>query len=95
MLNADIRTKFKKLFPTISIHGLRHSFISYLISIDIDIYTIAKFVGHSKPTMILKIYGHLYKEKYNNSVTKVNENIGKKSNTLVRKSNKNTIKKRI
>jgi integrase len=43
----------------IRIHDLRHSHVSYLISKNVNIYTISRRVGHSSITMTMDIYGHL------------------------------------
>lgn len=55
----------------ISVHKLRHSYISTLISNGIQINYIAKQVGHSNTDMINKIYGHLQKEIEDREVDKV------------------------
>ena len=44
----------------IRVHDLRHSHVSYLISKGANINLISKRLGHSKVSMTLDIYGHLY-----------------------------------
>lgn len=39
-------------------HGLRHTHVTMLLADGVPIHTIAKRVGHSDPSMILKVYGH-------------------------------------
>ncbi len=47
----------------LSIHKIRHSYISFLLSEGIAPETIAPQVGHSDTTMITQVYGHLLKEQ--------------------------------
>ena len=47
---------------TFTIHGFRHSHASFLISQGIDIVSISKRLGHSNPSITLKIYSHFYKK---------------------------------
>ena len=47
----------------LSIHKIRHSYISFLLSQGIGAETIAPQVGHSDTTMITQVYGHLLKEQ--------------------------------
>lgn len=48
---------------TVSIHGLRHSHVSYLLSKNIDISYASKRLGHANVTITQSIYAHLLKEK--------------------------------
>ena len=43
--------------PLIRLHDLRHTNASHLIAQGIDVETVAKRLGHSKPSMTLDIYG--------------------------------------
>jgi integrase len=43
-------------------HNLRHTHASQLIDAGVDIVTISKRLGHSKPDVTLRIYSHLFKE---------------------------------
>lgn len=47
----------------ITVHGLRHSHASFLISQGIPINSIAQRLGHASPTMTLNIYSHCYKSQ--------------------------------
>ncbi len=42
----------------VSIHGLRHTYCSILLSQNIPIQTVSKYMGHSDPTVTLKVYAH-------------------------------------
>lgn len=47
----------------VSIHGLRHSHVSYLLSKGIDITYASKRLGHANVTITQEIYAHLLREK--------------------------------
>lgn len=49
---------YKKL-PSVSFHSLRHTHASILIRAGVDILTISRRLGHSKPSVTLDVYGHL------------------------------------
>ena len=46
--------------PEITFHGLRHTHVSHLIAANVDIVTISKRIGHSKPSVTLAIYAHMF-----------------------------------
>ena len=48
-----------KKLPKVTLHALRHSHVSVLIREGLDILTISRRVGHSKPSVTLDVYGHL------------------------------------
>ena len=48
--------------PPITIHGLRHSNASHLISLGIPITVISRRLGHRSPKVTLDIYSHMYQE---------------------------------
>lgn len=47
--------------PDVTYHGLRHTHASQLIAIGVDIVTIAKRLGHGKPSVTLATYAHMFK----------------------------------
>lgn len=61
----------KKTRPTFTIHGLRHTYVSFLIYNDLDVVTISKLVGHKDTTETLKTYAHLFDEKQTQNFDKV------------------------
>ncbi|MGV3163411.1 tyrosine-type recombinase/integrase [Streptococcus hyovaginalis] len=69
----DINIKPKNLSST----GLRHTYASMMLSQDIDIWAIAKIMGHKDIKQITETYGHLIKEKEENENTKVRAFLGK------------------
>lgn len=76
--NQTIRNSFKKavekaLNKDCSIHILRHSHASLLINNGVDVLYISKRLGHSKPSMTLNVYSHLYKMTEDRARDKLNE----------------------
>lgn len=55
-----IQTAMKQGLDPIRIHDLRHSHISHLIYLGVDIISISRRVGHASPSITLDTYGHLY-----------------------------------
>ena len=55
---AYIVEKFK--LKPITIHGLRHSHVSLLISRKYDIFEVSKRIGHKSIVTTQNIYGHLF-----------------------------------
>lgn len=55
--NSTVENEEDKL-PDIRLHDLRHTSATLLISQGIDIETVARELGHSKPSITLDIYGH-------------------------------------
>lgn len=58
----------------VTIHALRHSHASLLIKQNIPITVISKRLGHSSPTMTLRIYSHAYSDDLQ-SVGEILENL--------------------
>jgi integrase len=48
-----------KGLPKLQFHALRHTHVSMLIRKGVDILTISRRIGHSKPSVTLDVYGHL------------------------------------
>jgi len=63
--NAFFRRLQKKygITANLSIHKIRHTYISYLLNEGVSAESIAKQVGHTDTSMIQKVYGHLMKER--------------------------------
>lgn len=45
-------------FKHVSCHGLRHTYCSLLLSQNVPIQTVAKYMGHSDSTITLQVYSH-------------------------------------
>jgi|GEM_PF-4369696 len=62
--NTTLRSRLKihtpKDIPRISLHGIRHSHVSYTAHLGIDIEQISKRLGHADSRITRKIYLHLY-----------------------------------
>jgi len=48
--------------PMIRLHDLRHTNASFLVACGTDIETVARRLGHSKPSFTLDVYGHALEE---------------------------------
>jgi integrase len=46
--------------PLVTLHALRHSHVSQLIAMNLDVVTVSRRIGHSNPTITLNIYSHLW-----------------------------------
>ena len=45
-------------FRYVSCHGLRHTYCSLLLTQNVPIQTVSKYMGHSDSTVTLKVYSH-------------------------------------
>jgi integrase len=56
--------KFARTMTTLGIdctlHGLRHTHASSLISSNVDVLTLSRRLGHASPSITLNVYGHLF-----------------------------------
>ena len=59
--------------PTITLHGLRHSFASLSNSVGIPQFNASKMLGHSTPATTGKIYTHLYDDTHENEMNLIAE----------------------
>ena len=60
--NEDCEREEDKL-PSITLHDLRHTSATLLLSEGMDIEEVSRRMGHSKPSVTLDIYGHALPEK--------------------------------
>ena len=49
--------------PTVRLHDLRHFTATQLIGAGMDIRTVADFLGHSDPSLTLRVYSHAIEER--------------------------------
>ncbi|MHB8963284.1 MAG: tyrosine-type recombinase/integrase [Saccharofermentanales bacterium] len=49
--------------PKVSVHGLRHTFITLLIAKGIDIVTVSNLAGHNMPSTTMNMYAHAVNER--------------------------------
>ena len=64
----EIENGFKK----ISCHGLRHTYCSLLLSQNVPIQTVSKYLGHSDSTVTLKVYSHFMPDTQEKVVNALN-----------------------
>lgn len=65
-LNYSTSGVMKRLLNEFGIarfHDLRHFAVSSLVKNGVDILDVSDMVGHSRPSVTLNIYGHLFREK--------------------------------
>lgn len=61
----------------LSLHGLRHTFGSYLVSNQVNLYTVSKLLGHSSIKITENVYAELLPHRYDevsNSFNKIKNN---------------------
>jgi len=46
--------------PKVTLHALRHTHVSQLLSAGLDVVTVSRRIGHSNPTVTLGVYAHLF-----------------------------------
>lgn len=51
--------------PKMRFHDLRHTAASLMLNNNIPVIVVSRILGHSKPSVTLDIYGHLYNEMQN------------------------------
>lgn len=70
--------KFQKRIglPGVSVHGLRHTFITLLISKGVDIVTVSNLAGHSMPSTTINMYAHAVSERKASAVEAVGDLFG-------------------
>jgi integrase len=54
---------YKKVFPELRIHDLRHCYASFLINKGVDIYLVKELMRHDDIKQTANTYGHLYTER--------------------------------
>jgi integrase len=59
-LSQEWKKQVRKLGLEVTFHSLRHTHASQLIAAGLDIITISRRLGHSKPSITLDVYGHLF-----------------------------------
>ncbi|MHC1719111.1 MAG: tyrosine-type recombinase/integrase [Clostridiaceae bacterium] len=86
MNNADIPSEEKKnyLLDKVTLHGLRHTSATLMISQKVDIATVSKRLGHANISTTLNIYTHALKE--------LDKTASDKLGNLLLKSDQDTLK---
>lgn len=73
-LNRNLKTILKRagINTRVTIHGLRHTGISYFLRRGIDVSIIAKQAGHASLDITRKIYYTITQEQYKEEINKIN-----------------------
>lgn len=71
--NFENKNGFKKVSP----HGLRHTYCSILLSQNVPIQTVSKYMGHSDSTVTLKVYSHFIPDTQDKAIQALNAIIKK------------------
>lgn len=56
----------------VSCHGLRHTYCSLLLSQNVPIQTVSKYMGHSDSTVTLKVYSHFIPDTQDKAINALN-----------------------
>ena len=67
---TDIENKYG--FKHVTCHGLRHTYCSLLLSQNVPIQTVSKYMGHSDSTVTLQVYAHFIPDTQEKVVTALN-----------------------
>ena len=59
-------------FKRVSCHGLRHTYCSLLLSQNVPIQTVSKYMGHSDSTVTLEVYSHFIPDTQEKAVFALN-----------------------
>ena len=59
--------------PDMTVHGLRHTNISLLLSQGVDLITVSRRAGHAKPSITADIYAHALKKPDEDAAEKLND----------------------
>ena len=59
-------------FKQVSCHGLRHTYCSFLLSRNVPLQTVSRYMGHSDSTVTLKVYSHFIPETQNQALDALN-----------------------
>ncbi|WP_415669198.1 tyrosine-type recombinase/integrase, partial [Streptococcus hyovaginalis] len=65
-VNKYLRNSLLKnnIQPTnLSVTGIRHTYASFLLAHNVDIWVVANVMGHKDIKQVTETYGHLLKEK--------------------------------
>ena len=56
----------------VTCHGLRHTYCSLLLSQNVPIQTVSKYMGHSDSTVTLKVYSHFIPDTQDSALNALN-----------------------
>jgi integrase len=61
--NFFIRVRDELKLPDVRLHDLRHFTATQLIGAGVDVRTVAGRLGHTDPSMTLRVYSHALEER--------------------------------
>ena len=81
--NSSYDTQMYKLcekagIRNISMHGLRHTYCSVLLTQSVPIQTVTKYLGHSESTVTLEVYSHFMPDTQERALNALDVITGKK-----------------
>lgn len=59
-------------FKAVTCHGLRHTYCSMLLSQNVPIQTVSKYMGHSDSSITLQVYSHFIPDTQEKVVNAIN-----------------------
>lgn len=73
--NPELKEEEKKalLLPDITLHGLRHTSATLLISGHVDVRTVSARLGHSQTSTTMNIYAHALKQSDKKAADKLED----------------------
>lgn len=61
-ISSRFRTLYRRGLPRISIYALRHTYVTRGLAKGLSDSMVAELAGHSDPSMVQRVYGHLVEE---------------------------------
>ncbi len=72
MPNRALRGYLKKAgLPVFTVHALRHTFASRLLSAGVPVHIVAALLGHTSPNITLSVYAHAIPADMNSAATQI------------------------
>lgn len=68
LVNVEEKNKLKQ----VTCHGLRHTYCSLLLSQNVPIQTVSKYMGHCDSTITLQVYSHFVPDTHGKFITALN-----------------------
>ena len=62
----------EKGFKRVCCHGLRHTYCSLLLSQNVPLQTVSKYMGHSDSTITLQVYSHFIPDTQEKALNALN-----------------------
>jgi integrase len=73
-----LSVQWGRAVPQVTFHALRHTHASALIAAGMDVVTVSRRLGHSKPTITLNVYAHLFADSDAGCADAIEELLGAK-----------------